>query len=220
MPPETPETPDAMRAEFRAIRKQLRLTQKAYGAALRCEPNTVARYERGVLRVPRRILHRARALLDLPKEVVTITRARRPRVSRLTAAAFVLVRVLPDDAPCWHGPASVEAMLADDAQPCQGHRLHFVALVPPTKRVPRRRTETMTCEAHAYTALYWLQKQYQGWLVNSIRGSGQRWFQHWRATLRRLDEEATAQGRSPGPARQRGHRARQQTQEEPTDDKA
>jgi transcriptional regulator with XRE-family HTH domain len=190
--PRPPLTQDAMRAEFCAIRKELHLTQKAYGEALGCDHNTVSRYEHGRLHVPRPVLTLARTLLDRPKEVLTVTRTRKSRIpeSRLTSAAFVLVRVLPDDTRCWHAPESVEDILADDATPCKGKRLHFVALLPPTKRVEKRRTETITCEQHAYTALYWLQKQYQGWLAPVIRKAGARWFQHWRATLRRMGEEA------------------------------
>ena len=192
--------------ELRAIRAMLRLTQTEMAARLGCQPNTLALYERQDRPVPLPVLYLARAIVAHPQtnllEQATLRTLgqRRREPARWKSVTFVLARVLPETAPCWHEPASAEV---DLFSPCQGRRLQFVVLVRPEHAGQRARVETVTCEQHAYVALAALQEQSRRQLVRAIRKGRQSWGSRWQETLREYQDRAGTPG-DPATKRPRG----------------
>ncbi len=131
--------------ELRQIRVALTYSQARFAPLVGVRHvNTLARYERGELGVPQAVLALARLLAGRTPETLTVTvtkilrRRKRIRGATKWDVAFVLVRALPAHVTCWHSPEPAPEAWHPEA--CYGERYEFVALLPPTVRLPQRRT--------------------------------------------------------------------------------
>ncbi len=184
--------------ELRQIRVALTYSQARFAPLVGVRHvNTLARYERGELGVPQAVLALARLLAGRTPETLTVTvtkilrRRKRIRGATKWDVAFVLVRALPAHVTCWHSPEPAPEAWHPEA--CYGERYEFVALLPPTVRLPQRRTATVCCARHAPQALYWLRKQFTQWMGRAYwRHQARTWYERWIETLRRHGEAEPA----------------------------
>ena len=183
--------------QLRMLRQQLGLSQAQLARQLGYSTSHLAHLERGTLPMKQFLLDHVRTLLEqVPPErrfpvKFPRSRARRPRPSGPRViqhwdVAFVLVRDVSQKFPCWHQPdpqtTPIEQQIDDQ---CQGGRYQFVVLLPPTPRVPVRNTQTVTCDKHMVSALYWLKKQYESWIVKTFRYRKGKWHERWMESLKR-----------------------------------
>ena len=182
---------------LRMLRHQLGLSQAQLAAQLGYSKGQIVNLERGTTPMRHFLLTHVQALveqvpLDRRFPAKMPRRGRRkhppsgPRVLHHWDVAFVLVREVSQKFPCWHGPdpqqTPIEAQLD---QQCQGGRYQFIALLPPTPHVAIRNMQTVTCDRHMVSALYWLKKQYEPWMKRLFRYKKEKWYERWLETMKR-----------------------------------
>jgi len=200
----TPATPTADAEEewtpgerLRMLRQQLGWSQAQLGRQLGYSKGQIVNLERGSTPMRHFLIAHVEQLVGqvpperrfpakYPRRYPRKHPVRGPRVLHHWDVAFVLVREVSQKFPCWHGPdphtTPIEAQID---QQCQGGRYQFVVLLPPTPKVPLRNTQTVTCDRHMVSALYWLKKQYERTEQKIFRYRKDKWYQRWLETLER-----------------------------------